>query len=52
MHTMEKRDILRLLLATFLLGLVVLIVAKFSPGFVYDIESNLYSNRDYYPAVK
>lgn len=52
MRTMERRDILRLLLATFLVGFAVLIVAKFKRDFAYDIKSNLRSNQGYYPAVQ
>ena len=52
MRTLERRDILRLLLAAFLIGFIVLVVAKFCPDFAYDLESNLVSNRDYYPAVR
>ena len=52
MRTMERRDILKLLLAAFLMGFIVLIVAKFKRDFAYDIKNNLRSNRDYYPAVQ
>ena len=52
MRTMERRDILRLLVVTFLVGSIVLIVAKFKRDFTYDIKNNLRSNRDYYPAVQ
>jgi len=49
---MERRDILKLLLVAFLMGFIVLIVAKFKRDFAYDIKSNLRSNRGYYPAVQ
>ena len=52
MRTMARRDILRLLLVTLLVGFIVLIVARFKRDFAYDIKNNLRSNRGYYPAVQ
>ena len=52
MRTMERRDLLRLLLITCLVGFIVLIVARFKRDFAYDIKNNLRSNRGYYPAAR
>ena len=51
-RTLGAKDIIRMITIAFLVGLVVLIFAKFHPRFRYDVSSNLKSNEFYYPAVK
>ncbi len=51
-RTLGPKDIIKMITIAFLVGLIVLIFAKFSKGFRYDVESNLKSNEYYYPAVR
>jgi hypothetical protein len=52
MRTMERRDLLRLFLITFLVGSIVLLAARVRKDFSYNIKDNLKSNKGYYPEVK
>lgn len=51
-RTLGAQDIIRMVVIAYLIGLMVLVFAKFSKGFRYDVGNNLKSNEYYYPAVK
>ncbi len=51
-RTLGAKDIIKMVSVAVLIGLIVLVFAKFSKGFRYDVSGNLESNEYYYPAVK